>query len=610
MELRTGTAGGTSVAAPPADVAFLVLPDGDAGRAALAALRAPGARVIGHASGRPWLVGRWPDGAVAVATAGRTRIAVIGDCPLARAELKAAAGRLRDVTGLDELARRLPGSAHLLASAGGRVRVQGGVAGVRSVYRARVAGVTVAADRPDALVCTTTAHVDERLLALRLMRPGVPHPLRERTLWRGVDAVAPGSCLIVDADGTARTARWWEPPEPLLSLGQGAPLLREALAEAVRARGRVAGGVVSADDSGGTDSAAVARLAAAPDRRLITVRIQQRGADDDAGQPPGAGAEHVLLRHDRSPALYAGLDRGTGVLPAEPAHWVRAAARFEEAARQMAARGSRLHFGGHGGDELFTPPAACLHTLARTHPRIAVRHLRERRAEARWPLIATWRAVADSKDFPAWLTHGADRLTSAPPRPDRPQLGWTAELRMPGWVTADAVYTSREVLIDASYEPLAPDRGTHRTLERIRRAGAAVGYATRLAAAHGIRLAAPCLDDRVIEAVLAVHAHERASPHRRKPLLTEAVRDLLPDGPGGRTARRGPDDEDALYGFRRHRRALLALFDGSELARLGLVDDAEVRAALRAPHPTVESLLTLEPTLACEAWLRTLRPAP
>ncbi|MBZ6473097.1 asparagine synthase-related protein [Streptomyces griseocarneus] len=603
------------------DVSFVALPDSAAGSAAAAAVPAPGPRVINHASGRPWLMGRWPADAVKVVTAGRARVVVAGFCPLTTAELAACAARLTGgVAGLDDLARRLRGSAHLMASVGGRVRVQGGVAGVRSVYRARIAGVTVAADRPDALSSATGSAVDERLVGLRLLTPSVPHPLRERTPWCGVAAVPPGSYLTIEPDGTARTVRWWTPPAPELGLEDGAPAVRDALTDAVRTRLRALGEgdggsgapAIGVALPGSMESAVLAHLAASGDHRLITVRTARLdpGGDDApwtrriAARLPRT--EHVVLEYAHAPALYAGLDRGAGVLPAEPPHRVRAGARLEHTAREVASRGARLYLCAHGGDELFAPPAPYLHTLARSRPLAALRRIRGRRALTRWPLGATWRALADSRGFPAWLTHSALRLTAPPPRPCHPQLGWTAELRMPRWATPDAVDAVHEMITDASYEPLAPDRGAHSALDAIRRAGAATGYATRQMAAHGVDLAAPFLDDRVIEAALAVRPCERAAPHgRRKPLLAAAVRDLAPDDVLGR-APRGHYGEDVMDGMRRHRRALLELFDGSELGRMGLVDDAAVRAALRTTPATVGPLLALEPTLACEAWLRTL----
>ncbi|MEV4442130.1 asparagine synthetase B family protein, partial [Streptomyces sp. NPDC049577] len=57
---------------------FVVLPDGEAGLTAARALRPLAPQTIEHASGRPWLLGSWPEGRVTVAGAGPARLAVIG----------------------------------------------------------------------------------------------------------------------------------------------------------------------------------------------------------------------------------------------------------------------------------------------------------------------------------------------------------------------------------------------------------------------------------------------------------------------------------------------------------------------------------------------------
>jgi asparagine synthase (glutamine-hydrolysing) len=72
--------------------------------------------------------------------AGATKIAVIGQHALTSEQLADAAGRIRTVADLDRVAGSLVGSAHLLASVDGRVRVQGTVTGIRRVFHARVGG--------------------------------------------------------------------------------------------------------------------------------------------------------------------------------------------------------------------------------------------------------------------------------------------------------------------------------------------------------------------------------------------------------------------------------------------------------------------------------------
>ncbi|MBB4895393.1 hypothetical protein FHS39_004471 [Streptomyces olivoverticillatus] len=168
---------------------------------------------------------------------------------------------MRDLTELDALARRLPGSFHLVAALDGRLRVQGTGSGLRLVFHAAVDGVQVAATSADVLAAATGEEPDEERLAVRLLWP-VPYPLFETSLWRGVTAVPHEEALIIAPDGrTTRRSRWWTPPEPTLSLAEGAPLAREALSQAVDAR-TDAGGVVSCDLSGGLDSTSVCFLAA------------------------------------------------------------------------------------------------------------------------------------------------------------------------------------------------------------------------------------------------------------------------------------------------------------------------------------------------------------
>jgi asparagine synthase (glutamine-hydrolysing) len=95
---------------------FVVLPDDDAGSSVAIALRDHAAQQLSHASGRPWLLGCWAEGAVTTGQAGDTRIAVMGQHAVMADDLARAAGQIRVVTDLDRLARSLVGSFHLFTS--------------------------------------------------------------------------------------------------------------------------------------------------------------------------------------------------------------------------------------------------------------------------------------------------------------------------------------------------------------------------------------------------------------------------------------------------------------------------------------------------------------
>jgi asparagine synthase (glutamine-hydrolysing) len=119
------------------DVWFTILPDGESGVAAARLLRPWATETIAHHSGRPWLLGSWPDGLVTVGAAGARRVAVIGRCPVTAEALSARARRLRDLGDVEGIAHGLAGSFHLIASVDGSVRARGTASGVRRLFHAR-----------------------------------------------------------------------------------------------------------------------------------------------------------------------------------------------------------------------------------------------------------------------------------------------------------------------------------------------------------------------------------------------------------------------------------------------------------------------------------------
>ncbi|MFE0174576.1 asparagine synthase-related protein [Streptomyces sp. NPDC059002] len=610
------------------DVWFAVLPDGASGVAAAQLLRPSATETITHASGRPWLLGSWPAGHVTVGAAGARRVAVIGRCPVTADALSARAGRLRDIGDVERIARGLPGSFHLLASVDGSVRARGSASGVRRLFHARLGDVTVAADRSDRLAAATGATPDDRLLAAHLLASPLPYPLDDRCVWQGVRALPSFDCLLLDADGRARTRRWWTPPEPELGWRRGAPAVRAALIAAVGSC-TAGGGTVSADLSGGMDSTSLCFLAAGEqDRqpfagaRLVTLRWESRDPEnDDASWAARAtehlpGAEHITPTHDQWPLWYSDVaSLADATLPTdEPGPWVRDGARMAALARLMTGRGSRLHLMGGGADELFTALPPHLHDYVRRRPLAAYARIRTQRASQHWPLGQLLRQLADHRTFGRWLTAWADGLTAAPPAPaavvrGAPSTAWGVDLRMPPWATPDAVLAVRSLLHEAAEgaEPLAPERGQHAALACVRTGGRGLRQLDQVTSAHGLRYAGPYLDDAVIEAALAVRVAERSAPGRYKPVLAEAVRGIVPDDILRRRTK-GEYSTDFHTALRHHRGALVEFFDGSRLARAGLIDDAAVRASLLGVHPTPEALRSFSSSLGSEIWLRS-RPA-
>ncbi|MFI1561558.1 lasso peptide isopeptide bond-forming cyclase [Streptomyces sp. NPDC020490] len=593
----------------PGDAHFTVFADRADAAAVARSFSRPRVRTLTHASGRPWLVGHWHDDEVRAARVGSAAVAVVGCCPLDTDELRRRTARLRDLAELDALARALPGSFHLVGALDGRIRVQGTASGLRLVFHAEIDGVRVAATRADTLAAALGTDPDPERLAVRLLWPA-PYPLSEASMWRAVTAVPPHDAVIVGTDGrTARHTRWWTAPEPVRPLADAAPLIRQALQEAVDARTRP-GGVVSCDLSGGLDSTSVCFLADRSPARVVAATWPGRDpADTDlhwarraAGHLPDV--EHVVWDADASPLVYEDLLDIDDLLD-EPTIGVMDRSRVLHHLPALAARGSRLHLTGIGGDHVAWCSEAYYHRLLRTRPLFALRQLRGFRALWQWPLGGTVRALADARPYGRWLADAAGGLRGPLPPSVATGLGWGMAPRLFDWVTPEAERMARRALLAAAAtaSPLHPDRGLHTDLEQIRSCSRVIRQLDRMAARAGLPMASPFLDDRVIEACLAVRPSERVTPWAYKPVLGAAMRGIVPED-CLRRADKASASMDASNGLRAHRADLLALWEDSRLERLGLVDGAELRRLARRPASPGLSDAILYSTIATEVWLR------
>jgi asparagine synthase (glutamine-hydrolysing) len=593
---------------------FVVLPDCEPARPAGAALRDQATQEVNHPSGRPWLLGRWAAHTVTIGQAGRSRIALIGQHTVTAGQLAEATGRIRAVADLDRLAASLVGSSHLVASAAGQVRVQGTVTGVRRVFHARVAGVTVAADRADALARLLNAGLDVQRLALHLLEPPILYPLAGQPVWRGVELLPTDHYLRLDGEGRHRAVRWWMPPEPAVPMAEGAPALREALSAAVAARTQRR--TLVSCDLGGLDSTSVCSLAARGEAKVVayTAASPDPLADDVAWADrtvAGLGnVEHHVIPAEEMPLVYHGLLAVDDRLD-EPCNATVDRDRWLIIVQRAAARGSRLHLTGMGGDELLYGSLAHLHSMLHTSPRIALRHMRGFAAKYRWPRGHVLRQLADRSLYHAWLARVPETLTVTRPRAEEPLLDWGFRPHLPPWMTQAGVQEVRELIraeADARIEPLGHGRGQHRELETMRFVSRITRQLEQMAARFGVTLAAPYYDDRVIEAGLGVRPQERITPWRYKPLIIEAMRGIVPDESLTRqTKANGSGDADP--GLRRHRAELLALWEDSRLARLGLIDADALRETCTRPLPPQLQFGGLDQTVACEVWLRSLERA-
>ncbi|GAA4436454.1 asparagine synthase [Phytohabitans houttuyneae] len=592
---------------------FIALPDTAAADTVARSVQPYATRALDHPSGRPWLLGRWSDEEVAFATAGTAALAVLGEHTLAPEELQPSVERLAR-SGVDHLDRagspHWPGSYHVLASAAGQLRVRGGVSGLRRVFVGTAGQTPVVADRADVLAALTGAELDPDRVAAHLLDPQTLHPVTGKPVWRGLTEVAGGHHVTVGPDGSARSARWWSPPEPVVPLAEGVRELADALtaAVAVRAHGR---SIVTCD-LGGVDSTAVCSVAArlgGAEVVAFTVDVRDALADDTEWARhtvAGLGIQHHTVHSGEMPLTYAGVDRMTDIWD-EPCYTTVDRDRWVAVIQRAADHGSAVHLTGIGGDELLHGSTAYLHELARRRPLPAHRLIRGFAAKYGWRTGRVLRQLATNHSYGDWLRRVDAHLTAAPPLLTEPMLDWGSEPRLPPWTTPDAVAAVRALLRaeGGEAEPLSAHRGQHRELAAIGLVSRMTRQLQQLAAERGVRYTAPYYDDLVVTAALSVRPEERVTPWRYKPLISEAMRGIVPEASRTRATKANAMVEEEM-GLRVHRDSLLALWEDSSLARIGLIDARALRELCSRPLPKHLQMGVLHQTVAAEVWLRSV----
>jgi asparagine synthase (glutamine-hydrolysing) len=592
---------------------FVVLPDCPDGAAL--AVKLTGERRIDHASGRPWIVGDWTPQEIQTVTTGERRLALMGPGMLDHEAAARELGTLRSLHDADRLASRLPGLWHLSVCLDGRIRFQGSVSGARQVFTTVVNGVSVAATSVPALLpLTGPVRLDTAVLAARLLAPsGPPWPLSQRPVHRDVQPLRTGHWLLLDQAGRHSQVRWWELPPASRSLPEAAAGLAEALSASLAARAGL-GDTVTADLSGGVDSTCLCFLADAAGLNLVTFHVTPLdAANEDTAWAAKAAALLPAVRHHTLPAdrtenwFTAGYDpTEPDVDPEGPATWAAGLPHIRQLATRAVAEGSALHLTGLGGDELFGRMPVAAWSLLRARPVRSLRLVNRYRLANRWSRAATIRSLLDSSTFGQGLAALAQSVAE-PPRPlSEPDFGWAFDSQMPSWATAGAVSAVQRLLVEEAAgqpRPLDGDRARHQALASLIFEGSTIRQVNTAIARQGISWDAPFLDDRVIEAALSTRVDHRLAGGRYKPLLTSAMRGIVPADILSRTDK-GEFSAEGFRGIKRNREFLLQLCEDSRLAEIGLIDAAAFRSMLLSPGLMSEDLQPIQTTVACESWLR------
>ncbi|MGD3105155.1 asparagine synthase-related protein, partial [Streptomyces sp. YGL11-2] len=369
---------------------------------------------------------------------------------------------------------------------------------------------------------------------------------------------------------------------------------------------------LSADLSGGMDSTSIALLATRHRASLTAFTMENDDqADEDAQWARQAAAglselNHVVYSNRELPSFFGDLVEVDDV-PDEPSTAVLSAPRLRAVRQRALAHGSRLHLDGLGGDQLLCGHPAYHHDLLRRRPLLAVQRLRVMTQLRRTGWGVEARGLLERDSYPSWFT---DRAHGRVRRAPSPLSDWGHFPDLPAWLTPDArEMVTRTLQVTAeTARPLAPSRGRHNDLLAIQDAGRLIRQCHQLTETRDFSHTSPFLDDRVIQACLAVRPEQRVTPWEFKPLIKAAMADVMP--PGVLTRRtKGDGTTLVAEGFERHRRELAELWDGSHLAALGLIDPKPLRELFDLPYTNSLHQGAMQTALSCELWARAARPA-
>ncbi|MEV7026721.1 asparagine synthase-related protein, partial [Kitasatospora sp. NPDC093558] len=184
---------------------------------------------------------------------------------------------------------------------------------------------------------------------------------------------------------------------------------------------------------------------------------------------------------------------------------------------------------------------------------------------------------------------------------------------VPPWLSSSALRRLRDELQTAARTaaPLHDRPHQHTAAAALRALARWNRLQADAASCAGVLMAYPFQDRAVIEAALSVKGEDRGSPFEFKPLLTSAMRGIVPDPLLTRRTKGGYSADDHAAA-KLHRQGLAVLLRrDSALADHGLIDPAPLADAVASWQHTdsVPELLLLL-TLNAEIWLRTAEGRP
>ena len=317
----------------------------------------------------------------------------------------------------------------------------------------------------------------------------------------------------------------------------------------------------------------------------------------------------IMIPSAEMPVAFADLQK-CDVLWDEPfvgvPHWKR----ISWTAETVLSHGSRLHFSGHGGDEVLLTPTGYVHDLVRRRPIAGLRRAWQFKSLHHWSAAATRRLLCERTSLADALRREIAAIENKTIAVREAPNPWgVSSFRMPQWATGEARHLARSALTEEVERApeYAATRAQHAAYSYAIASGRAASAIAWVMASRGVEFTAPLIDDLVLEAALTVRPEEKMTPHAYKPLMKAAMHDRVPAEIIARETKTD-GSPDVHRGHARFRREVLDYMSGSRLAELGLINLDTLRTSFANMDINRIPPVAFWRTLALEQWLRIATP--
>jgi asparagine synthase (glutamine-hydrolysing) len=572
-----------------------------------------------------WVCGAWKQEQIIVLLSNGVKLAILGSCFITQLDLK----RLFEesiVEGNYNRLAALPGSYSLIIHDQANLYLYVDAAGLKPFFYTEYSNLITYSSLAISLQQLKNASIDESWIASSLTGYASPILTLNRSPFKDIYSVPPGHYLQISSEDIA-CERYWHEPRKYIDFSTAKKELRAQLVNVVEGRIQIHGNV-SSDLSGGFDSTSLSLIAAnflhKRGQILHTITMTPLNVDisDDARIAHYATSLYTninpsIIEEVKLPTEYSNLKESP--LTDAPSIVILLANRFRYISEIIRSKNSQIHLSGVGGDSVLSFPFSYLSELFNfTQIKKFFRYVYA------WSQVWNLPPTSLAKNaiglnfisYNQWLLHQAKQFSSrhfsnqslANEILGSTKVGWNF---LPGggliadWYTERTVdLVAEEVRIRAKGSlPFADSPGQNESITMIHHEAYENRNLQQIYELHGINLEFPFLDSTIIDLCLSVRPEERTNPFQYKLLLSESLKQDLPNGIFDRNTKDDYSSEH-LRGLKSNAYEINLLLENSILHDMHLIDVDKFRGELQQACMGVGGGWHFLQTLAIEIWLR------